>query len=614
MKTLFYRALTIWSIWILILSGCSQKQEWEETPIVSGTGTKTPFIIQTIKIGENWWWSNIEKSARIIASSSLVLTAQSAWEISKILIKEGQSVKAGSTLINIKDSLTNLDLRLEQAENTVEIQNASIETTKANLEISIESARVWLERAKQAYDTLKSRNDIQLDTLVNANSKTLDAYNGSYATYLADLDRNMTQMLYEGDKILWISPEFDSASDSWDPYLGIRIGDSKSLAVNAWNKTYAARWLIRSKIEKWAKFDVTTLTSDLALLSDNFEILRKYADAMIYMIQNNVVGGWLPDTLQNGWISSWYWFRAQIQWSEWWFNAWKSQVSTFIKWYTDTELATKLALSSLTRNLTPEEMILINSNSNLKVTYENARIDLEDRLKNAKLSLEQAEVGYKNAQVLRDATIKQLLAGKRSAEIALEQAKRDYSKLRINAPVDGTITRVIANLGQTVGAWTPALEISGKLPEILLDIDDALAKTLEVGMEVGVLVDANTLTWKITAVSQVSSSNLLSSLRISVPSGIKYIGKTATVRITPGKSDTPFENKTLPLDSVHIISETEWEINILTASGEILKKIVKTGDIEWDMIKILSDIEENTQIILTEIENYDKEKHTLVIQ
>jgi multidrug resistance efflux pump len=97
-------------------------------------------------------------------------------------------------------------------------------------------------------------------------------------------------------------------------------------------------------------------------------------------------------------------------------------------------------------------MKLINDNSNLKVTYENARIELEDKLKNTKLSLEQAEVGYKNAQILRDATIKQLLAGKRSAEIALEQARRDYAKLRINAPLDGTITRVIANLGQTVGA------------------------------------------------------------------------------------------------------------------------------------------------------------------
>jgi len=109
--------------------------------------------------------------------------------------------------------LTNLDLRLEQAENAVDIQSATIETTKANLEISIENARVGLERAKQGYESLTSRNNIQYDTLVNTNSKTLDAYNGSYATYLADLDRSLTQILYEGDKVLGISPDFDSATD-----------------------------------------------------------------------------------------------------------------------------------------------------------------------------------------------------------------------------------------------------------------------------------------------------------------------------------------------------------------------------------------------------------------
>ena len=91
-------------------------------------------------------------------------------------------------------------------------------------------------------------------------------------------------------------------------------------------------------------------------------------------------------------------------------------------------------------------MTLINGNANLKITYENARIDLDDRLKSAKLSLEQADIGYTNAKILRDATIKQLFASRRSADIALEQAKRDYSKLRVTAPVDGTITKVITNV------------------------------------------------------------------------------------------------------------------------------------------------------------------------
>ncbi len=617
MKTQYYRGSIFWVFLILALSACSSSSTTSDsgTGSITATGGKSPFIIQIVTLSDISGKSVIEKSGRIVASSNLTLTAQSAGEVSKILVREWQSVKAGSSLINLRDSLTNLDLRLEQAENTVEIQSAGIETTRANLEISVENARIAIERAKQAYESLTSKNAIQYATLVNTNSKTLDAYNANYATYLWDLDRSMTSMLYEGDKILGISPDFDTATDSWDPYLGVKIGDSRALAVNAWNKTYAARGLIRAKIEKWAKFDPLKPNDDLALTSSGYEALRKYADAMVYMIQNNVVWGWLPDTLQNGWVLSWNTFRGQVQSSESQFNAWKSQISTFLKTYSDAEQATKLAVESLTRVLTTEEKSLLSGNSDLNITFQNARIDLEDRVKNAKLTLEQAEVGYKNAQILREATIKQLFASKRSAEIALEQAQRDYAKLHVVAPVDGTITRVLTSVGQTVSTGTPTLEISGKVPEVLLDIDDSLAKSLTVGMPVWVIIDDTiTLTGTITAVSQVSSSNLLSSLRIGIPTGIKYIWKSVTIKITPGDTGTVITSNSLPLDAVHIISEWEWEINTLTSSWDIIKKIVKIGSVGGENVEILTKLADNTRVILSDMTNYDPLKNTLTVQ
>ena len=61
------------------------------------------------------------------------------------------------------------------------------------------------------------------------------------------------------------------------------------------------------------------------------------------------------------------------------------------------------------------------------------------KTENAKLTVEQADSAYKNAKSILDATLVQLEASKKSAQIALEQAKRDYAKLRIIAPVDGNI-------------------------------------------------------------------------------------------------------------------------------------------------------------------------------
>lgn len=71
---------------------------------------------------------------------------------------------------------------------------------------------------------------------------------------------------------------------------------------------------------------------------------------------------------------------------------------------------------------------------------------MKDKVENARLSLEQAKKSYETAQSLRDATLIQLDANKENAKIALAQAERDYAKLRVTAPVDGIISRVIANV------------------------------------------------------------------------------------------------------------------------------------------------------------------------
>jgi multidrug resistance efflux pump len=82
-------------------------------------------------------------------------------------------VKAGAVVATLKDTQTNYDLRLAQAENALTIQNAGIATTRINMESAVDNARIAYERAKQAYETLTGKNALQYDTVVNANEKTL---------------------------------------------------------------------------------------------------------------------------------------------------------------------------------------------------------------------------------------------------------------------------------------------------------------------------------------------------------------------------------------------------------------------------------------------------------
>ena len=361
-------------------------------------------------------------------------------------MKEGQSVKAGALIATLKDTQNNYDLRYSQAQNTLKVQNASIETTRINLEQSVDNARIAYERAKQAYDTLTGKNSLSYDTLVNANKKTIDAYDESYKTYLSDAERIMTQMLYEADKILGITTNFEYANDGWEPYLGTRVGDSRALANNEWNTTYSIRGDLRARIEKAKTINLENPTEDFEIISKSYDQAKKLADAMLYMLQNSVVGGGLPQELLTGWLASWNGQRGTIQGSIGTYNGWRAQTLTFFKTYKNSELANKLALASLSRPLSTEEESMINSSSDIKISYENARIDLKDKIENTRLSLEQAEKSYQTAKALQTATIIQLEANKENANIALAQAERDYSKLRITAPVDGVISKVIANV------------------------------------------------------------------------------------------------------------------------------------------------------------------------
>ena len=220
--------IAIFLISTILLSSCGS------VALIPPESQKTPFIVETYTIWKTQAPISIEKTGRITASSSLTLSAQWAGEINKISVKEWQSVKAWTIIATLKDTQNNYDLRYSQAQNTLK----GIDTTRINLEQSVDNARIAYERARQAYDTLTGKNNLVYDTLVNTNSKTLDTYNESYKTYLSDAERIMTQMLYEGDKILGITTNFEYSNDSWEAYLGTRVGDSMSLAINEPNRRF----------------------------------------------------------------------------------------------------------------------------------------------------------------------------------------------------------------------------------------------------------------------------------------------------------------------------------------------------------------------------------------
>lgn len=581
-------------------------------PLEVHTGAKTPYFIEVFTVWQKTNPVTIEKTGRITASSSLTLTAQGAGEVGALYVKEWQSVKAGAIIATLKDTVNNYDLRYQQAQAALRIQDASIATTKVNLEQAVDNARINLEKAKQALDTLTGKNALSYDTLVNANSKTLTAYNENYKTYLSDTERLMTQLLYEGDKILGMTINYQYQAQNWRPYLGAQIGNALVGAENAWNSTFAMRWDIRARIEKGIKLDSGNIQENLEAVTKAYAQSRAYVDAMLFMLQNNAIGGPLGPEMNATWNATWNGFRSSVQAAEAQYNGWKSQTITFFNGYKNTESATELAVISLSRPLTPDERTLINSNPDIRVNYDNALLDLKDRLSSVKLAIEQAETSYRSAQSLRDATLAQMQASRQSANISLAQAGRDYAKLRITAPVSGTVRKVITSIGQQVNIGSPIADFDSTSPQIVMDVEPSIVALLSIGESLVVKVDGTELKWVVTALSPIANANLLSTIRIALPDAQKYIGRSALIEIKPSpQSDAPIaEHITLPLDALSIISEWEAEIRISSGTG-VVRKNVKIGQILGDTIEILDAIPDWSEIIITSLDNYDPEKNIL---
>jgi multidrug resistance efflux pump len=103
-------------------------------------------------------------------------------------------------------------------------------------------------------------------------------------------------------------------------------------------------------------------------------------------------------------------------------------------------------VESLKRTITPDELAVLSGSEDMRLTYENTRLDLKDKLKSVELALKQSTVARDNALKNRDLTLNQLSASRSSTELSLEQAERDYSKLVLKAPFDGSVTKIQASL------------------------------------------------------------------------------------------------------------------------------------------------------------------------
>lgn len=423
---------------LLIFSSCS-KESIKTTKYYKTYQTRTGSITIQDDIVATIEWN-----------STSALAFRSAGIIEDILVSPGDHIKKWQILARLGNNegsiqssgLFNIQKELQNLENTTNIVQVGMENT-SNATSKLYDERIkWLDT-----DILSLENNLEQarQKLGNQNS----SLGATFETFAHDFDRVSTTMLYEWDKILGITTNFQYANDSWEPYLGTRVGNSQSLANNDWNTLYTLRWKIRAYTETGSTItDINTAINDL---KDSYIWARNFAKSMNYMLQNSVIGGGLPEEKLNGWITTWNWLSADNQGSEASFISWKNGILDL------TNSSNGSGSAAADKNIISLELEL----ANLKQSKNTLIAEKQAKLKEIKSNVDALDSKKGEISV-------QIWQSQLNASLAKESLEYNI----IYAPYDGVILEKYMEKGMVIGAGIPLFKISstdGKMAKIYID-------------------------------------------------------------------------------------------------------------------------------------------------
>jgi RND family efflux transporter MFP subunit len=171
----------------------------------------------------------------------------------------------------------------------------------------------------------------------------------------------------------------------------------------------------------------------------------------------------------------------------------------------------------------------------------------------------------------------------RQAEIALEQAQRNFENATITAPFDGVVSAVNLRIGQTVSPGASVITLTDLDPlHIEADVDEVDVTKLSLGMEASMLMDAldnSTITGTVSRIAPigrvvqgVTTYGIQIDLNGTVPEVIRA-GMGGEVDIVVG---TLKDSLVIPTRAIQRTEATEYVL-IPQAEGNPLQVVVTSG-------------------------------------
>ncbi|MFA7244647.1 MAG: efflux RND transporter periplasmic adaptor subunit [Candidatus Magasanikbacteria bacterium] len=448
----------------------------------SQSANKLP-VFETVKVEKGTLSQTVDATGNVSSANELDLRFEMTGKLSKIYKKVNDVVKAGGVIAEL--DLGEQNARVSQA-------SASAQRAKANLDkVLTGETNDYITGIKARYDQAKATLDQitanSADAVANAeavlktaennlklseggeNSQIVEtAYKNLVAT-IQSVQNSVSIAVTESDNILGIDNVL--ANDDFEDVLSAL--DSSKLN-NAQNKYSLA---------KAAKTDLDLLASSIGLSSTHSDIEKAGGLAEKALIANKdllfAMSSMLDATVPIGDLTQTSLSTKKSTISS-------TRVDINVKY---TTLINQIQAVSDAKSSYSTYSIAYNK---AQENYKNAKLRADADIASAQASLAQADSQYNEAKnPARDEDISSARAQYNEALASLSQAVAARNKGRIIAPLDGTIGKIDAKVGEFVSANNPVVKlVNPNFFEIKVDIPETDIIKITVGDEADITLDA----------------------------------------------------------------------------------------------------------------------------
>lgn len=577
------------SFLILFLTSC-----WSNDS-VSNDNEKKDFNINTVNYNNLSNVAYLEKSWKISSSQKIDISSNVSWRISTVNVKEWDNVYVGQTLAVIEDNIANFWLALETAKNNLEKAKLNYESTEVSLnkaisdiERNLSNLELTSSNSQSKLDLEKinnsiSRLEIEYDNLLVSNNQTINWFKNNVEKEYVVINSFLDDVIDFWDSLLGVTDIYDV--DDFDTFLGAKDrnqkNNTKQLLIN----------IINYKAEKIDNIDVE-FSSDINY--DNYleDITKWYKFIDTFLIELDLV-------LYNSIDSIWTLSQSQI-------DLYKSKVSSFQSLsinYQSGFIWLKNSISNFTETYKKTEESLLKQITNLETDKNILYKSVDTNQDSLKASLNEAKIN-------KEISLKNLQLNINDAEIAYSQALKNYNKLFITSPINWVVSEVYFDKWQEINQWANLFSIySEKEVEVTISFSSDELKFIKLWTPVFYYnKSGEKFTWSIYSINKNADDNLKYISKVSMSSNIDYVWNIIDLQIPVN-----LDNKLIDLDYIEVSNNNSASLFFVTSSWTISSLNIKTWNVFWDKIEILDWVYDDTEIVTSYIDNYEKEKFNLII-